>query len=153
MKKIIIVFIISTLSQLCNAQNKSMTFDEAKRLNLYEALDSLYKGGLDSDSTRAIFKDQKAYIQAYQGFLRNFAKFLKLNNFVWAKPSVRCFNKIYFAQNGSVDYFLYNFKDGEISPEQAKSFAELVEQFIKTEQFGLQANVKFAQCSPVKYSD
>jgi hypothetical protein len=115
-------------------------------------LDRLYKGGIDADSSKAIFKDQDAYMKSYQEFIFDLAGFLNKNGFKWGKQ-VRCFNKIYFSKSGTVDYFLFNFKEGQITPEQEKRFGELLSEFVKTARFKLAASSQFAQCSPVKYVD
>ena len=129
-----------------------MTFKQAQDLGIANKLDSLYEGGINSDSTKAIFKNQAVYIESYQQFIEDLASFLAKNNFKWGKQ-VRCFNRIYFAPNGSVDHFLYSFSDGQISDEQNIAFSKLLEEFCKTAQFKLKADRPFAQCSPVRYND
>lgn len=129
-----------------------MTFQQAEKIGIYQKLDTLYPGGFDSDSTKSIFKDQKTYIETYQRFIFQLSDFLKKNNFKWGKE-VRCFNRIYFSKQGTVDYFLYNFKEGQITPEQESTFANLVKKFIQQAKFGLKTDKQFAQCSPVKYND
>lgn len=41
-----------------------MTFKEATEIGIFQKLDSLYQGGIDSDSTKSLFKDQQAYMKA-----------------------------------------------------------------------------------------
>ena len=148
-----ITFIITLiLLNICAFGQKSMTFKQAEKIGISQKLDSLYRGGIDSDSTKSIFKDQKAYIKSYQQFIFQLGDFLKKNNFKWGKQ-VRCFNRIYFSNQGTVDYFLYNFNEGQITPEQESEFGNLVQQFIQQARFGLKTDTKFAQCSPVKYTD
>ncbi|MBI3501608.1 MAG: hypothetical protein HY063_07425 [Bacteroidetes bacterium] len=93
---------------------------------------------------------QKEYIQLLQGF----GKFLSTNNFTWDKPT-RCFNRIYFNSDGTIDYFLFNFlgKTAEDKPseEKQKEFQRLLNLFIKDYKFPLTAKIKFAQCSPTTY--
>jgi hypothetical protein len=131
---------------------KGMTFQQAKDAELFNELDSLYHGGIDSDSTKSVFKDQEAYIKAYQQFMLDAGNFLAKNNFKWGKQ-VRCFNKIYFSKEGKVDYFLYNFREGQITPEQEQEFARLIQLFIQQAKFGLEGEMPFSQCSPVVYND
>ncbi|XWW45018.1 hypothetical protein JYG30_20110 [Fibrella sp. USSR17] len=139
---LLVLSINSAVAQKC------MTFSQAQKAGIFESLDQTYKGGLNSDTTRALFKDPQAYITAYQGFITGLALFLKEHQFKWGKP-VRCFNKIYFSPAGRVQYFLYNFKPGELAPAQEKAFARLLGTYIKTAQFGLPSTAPFAQCSPV----
>jgi hypothetical protein len=140
------------LVQLATKAQTSMTFKLAEQTGIAPKLDSLYVGGIDSDSTRAVFKDQKKYIESYQNFIYQLASFLSKNNFKWGKQ-VRCFNRIYFSKQGTVDYFLYNFTEGQITKEQEADFEKLVKTFVQEAKFGLQADRPFAQCSPVKYTD
>lgn len=131
---------------------KSMTFQEAKRIGIFDELDKRYKGGISADSSEAIFTDQTQYTNAYQNFILGLGKHLKEHGFRWDK-SVRCFNKVYFSPQGRVDYFLYNFKPGELTEQQELTFSKLLADYIQTAQFGLSAPVRFSQCSPVKYND
>lgn len=148
-----LIYLLACLMLFFGANGQqSMTFEEAKRIGIYEQLDSLYRGGLDSDSTKAVFKDSQQYIKHYQGFLNNLGGFLSKKGFKWGK-SVRCFNKIYFSKEGKVAYFLYQFTGGQLSPTQEIAFGQLLSEFIQEASFGLSASVPFSQCSPVKYTD
>jgi hypothetical protein len=151
MKKISLILTFLFFN-ICAFGQESMTFKQAQKIGISQKLDSLYRGGIHSDSTKAVFKNQKAYIESYQKFMFQLADFLAKNNFKWGKQ-VRCFNKIYFSKQGTVDYFLYNFKEGEITPEQEKEFGNLIHKFIQQAKFGLKTDIQFAQCSPVKYTD
>ncbi|MBB6005212.1 hypothetical protein [Arcicella rosea] len=151
MKKIGLVLVFVLFNMVVFGQ-ESMTFKQAEEIGISKKLDSLYRGGIDSDSTKSVFKDQKSYIQSYQKFIFQLADFLAKNNFKWGKQ-VRCFNRIYFSKQGTVDYFLYNFKEGEITPEQEKEFRNLLQKFIQQVKFGLKTDTQFAQCSPVRYTD
>jgi hypothetical protein len=149
--------LIAALLLLCSwaigfAQPQSMTFEEAKEIGIYDKLDSTYRGGIGSDSSQSIFKNVSQYTKSYQDFLGNLAAYLSKNNFKWGKQ-IRCFNKIYFSKEGKVDYFLYNFKEGQMTKQQEQQFAHLLATFIQNARFGLSASVPFAQCSPVKYED
>lgn len=153
MKKrdLIILLMLLTFSFGTLAQ-QSMTFDQAVKKGIYKKLDSIYPGGIDSNPEKSLFKGQDAYIKSYQQFIYELSDFLKKNNFKWGKQ-VNCFNKIYFSKKGTVDYFLYNFKEGEITETQAKQFDKLLKKFVKNAKFSLPTETPFAQCSPVKYND
>ena len=151
MKNIVLSFLFLFLATVAFPQ-KSMTFGEAEKAGIFKSLDQMYTGGVDSDSTKSLFKDQQEYTRAYQSFITDFAHFLAQENFKWGKQ-VRCFNKIYFSKDGRVDYFLYHFKQGDITELQEKKFAQLLADFIKKAKFSLSAPTRFAQCSPVKYED
>ena len=151
MKKISITLFLF-LCAVCGFTQKSMQLEDAEKNEKFQKLDSLYKSGIHTDTTIAVFKNQEVYIAAYQEFIFQLADFLAKNNFKWGKE-VRCFNKIYFSKEGTVDYFLYNFKEGQLSDEQKVIFATLLQRFIEDAQFGLKADVPFSQCSPIKYRD
>ena len=137
------------------AQNV-FTFEQAAQQGKsYEYLDKLYKSAVHSDVKLAIFKtaaEQQSLQEAYVNFIKALGSYLRENKFKWDKQT-RCFNRIYFAKNGKVDYFLYNFPSGEIAEEKEKEFVRLLTLFIKDQQFGLTASEPFAQCSPIKYND
>lgn len=133
---------------------KAMTFDEAAKQGVpYQDLDKLYKSAVHADVNLAVFKtpqEQEKLIQAYALFMQNLGAYLKANNFNWGKQT-KCFNRTYFAKNGTVDYFLYQFSPDQITVEKEKEFAGLLTLFIKDHKFSLTANEPFAQCSPIKY--
>ena len=73
--------------------------------------DNSYASAIRSDTSLAVFKTEKvkeALPLAYFKLLQDLGVFLSTNNFLWMKPT-RCFNRIYFSPNGSIDYFLFNF--------------------------------------------
>jgi hypothetical protein len=69
------LFLIILLFSVCGYAQKSMTFEQAKILGITNELDSLYPGGVDSDSTKSIFKDEEAYVGAYQQFISSYQTF------------------------------------------------------------------------------
>ena len=155
MKKTIVLLSITLSLLILNNRvlgQQIMTFKKATEVGLSPKLDSLYLGGVDSDSTKSVFKDSKSYIEAYQKFIKDLSTFLAKNNFKWGKE-VRCFNRIYFSEKGTIDYFIYSFKEGQLTPEQEVQFSDLLERFTKTAKFALQPTKQFAQCSPVRYND
>lgn len=113
-------------------------------------LDSTYKSAIHSDSTLAVFKNQEEVINAYASMLQSLGNFLYKNNFFWNAKTTG-FNRIYFDQDGSIDYFVYSFRAGQLTEEQIARFDELLNLFIQDYRFPLTANEKFAQCSPVTY--
>jgi hypothetical protein len=113
----------------------------------------LYQSALHSDSLQAAFAGQEQEFQhAYVSMLNALDDFLHTNNFKWEKQ-IRCFNRIYINKDGKIDYFLFNFKPGELDPEKELMFEKLLGEFITTYRFPLTNMKDFAQCSPVQYSD
>lgn len=132
---------------------KAMTFDEALSRGLdFGELDKSYRNAVNSDPALAVFgEDQDAFMIAYQNFLQELGSFLKSNGFEWSK-NTRSFNRIYFTPDGTIDYFLFNFRRGEISEDEEQEFKKLTEEFVADYTFGLTASSKFSQCSPVVYT-
>ena len=147
----IILFVFSTY--FTHAQ-KAMTFEKAKTTGIsISQLDSLYQSALHSDSTKAVFgKQQGEFTKNYMQLLKDLNGYLHEHHYKWEQET-RCFNRIYFNKDGSIDYFLYNFKKDAIAPEKEKQFEGLLNEFIKTYRFPMSAPVKFAQCSPTVYRD
>jgi hypothetical protein len=154
-KKVCLVMLFSLATIVMHAQNV-MAFDQAAKLGKsYEYLDKLYKSAVHSDAELAVFKtadEQQSLQKAYINFITDLGGYLRANNFTWDRQT-HCFNRIYFAKNGKVDYFLYNFSSGEISVEKEKEFVRLLSMFLDDHTFGLTAGEPFAQCSPIKYKD
>ncbi len=131
-----------------------ITFRQAEKLGVRVAeLDSIYPSALHSDSAKAVFPNrEQEFTRAYKQTLQELGNFLKQHKFSWGKET-KSFNRIYFSKNGQIDYFLYNFKEGEITAEKEKQFSLLLMQFIKDYKFPLEAETGFSQCSPVRYND
>ena len=116
-------------------------------------LDSVYLSAVDVDTARAVRAVRVQEIStAYVQLLQGLGNFLKAHQFVWGKPK-RGFNRIYFGANGTVDYYLYKFKPGEIDPAREAEFRRLLGEFILTNKLDLRLSRPFAQCSPVTYND
>lgn len=155
-------FLIVVFSTHLSAQDKAMTFNEAKTMgNPVEKLDKVYKGALHTETIPGVFKteaEQEQLIAAYTKLLQDFATYLKENKFKWERPT-RCFNRIYINKNGAIDYFIYNFSVNKDKPEEniseakAAEFKRLLNAFVKDYRFSVTANEQFAQCSPVTYRD
>lgn len=155
LKQIIMKQLTLLLFLLCTTtifSQLAVTFEKAGELHLRGPhMDSIYHSGLNADSTKAVFwENSDEYVESFEKMLQVFGKYLKANGFVWEQPA-KGFNRVYFNETGKIDYFIYSFRPEQITPEQEIRFNELLNQFIQTYQFPLQAKSKFAQCSPVTY--
>lgn len=156
-KKHFIITILLTSSLHFFGQHLGLTFQEAERQGVsIKHLDSLYKSAVHADPAQAVFKtekEQETLQQQYIKMLQDLGNFLSKNNFNWEKPT-RCFNRIYFNSDGTIDYFLFNFlgkpEDKPLEEKQLE-FKKLLNVFIKDYKFALSAKTKFAQCSPTTY--
>jgi len=154
---IALVSILYTISCKEKDKEKAMTFLEAEgKVILFDSLSSVYKCAVSIDRSNSVFKNEpdmeKATI-AYQNLLNDFGKFLMKNNFKWPFATT-CFQKVFFREDGTIDYFLFNFLGEppyEVSADQEKKFKELMNEFIKSYKYPITANMKFAQCCTVVY--
>ncbi|MDR2834634.1 MAG: hypothetical protein LBV69_00330 [Bacteroidales bacterium] len=153
---IILIILLSTCFQTF-AQHLGLTFQDAEKQGILTSkLDSIYQSAVNSDTSKAVFKtekEQQAMGEAYIKLLQDFGKFLTDNNFVWSKKT-RCFNRIYFNNDGTIDYFLFNFlgeTEDKPSEENQNEFKRILNLFIKDYQILPKANTKFVQCSPTNY--
>lgn len=152
-----LIFIVISISCKENDKEKTMTFLEAEGKGiLFDSLNLVYKSAVSIDTSNSVFKNEtdkeKATI-AYQNLLNDFGKFLKKNNFKWPFATT-CFQKVYFREDGNIDYFLFNFLGEppyEVSADQETKFKKLMNEFIKSYKYPITANMKFAQCGTVVY--
>jgi hypothetical protein len=152
-----IITVLLTISFQTFGQHLGLTFQNAEKQGIsIKHLDSVYTSAVHTDTSLAVFKtesEQEAMQQAYIKLLQDFGKFLSENNFNWEKPT-KCFNRIYFNADGTIDYFLFNFLGKpEDKPNEniEKEFQRLLNVFISDYKFSLTAKTKFAQCSPTTY--
>lgn len=159
MKKIFLILILC-LSTNIQAQQKAISFDEAVAFGMnLEEFDKNYKSALQEDASKAVFKtpeEREKLEKAYVKLLQDFNAFLAQNKFEW-KNKTRCFQRIYFSPDGTIDYFIYNFNLKNVNPadipskEKQEEFRRLLSLFIKEYVFEVKANEPFAQCSPTVY--
>ncbi len=159
MKRIIVLILVLSSIASC-AQQKVFSIEDARNKGLsIEELDKKYTSAVHSDTTKAVFKsaEKQAKLQeSYVKLLTDFNHFLAKNNFKW-KNKTRCFQRIYFAPNGTIDYFIYNFNLKNALPDtiptekEQEEFNRLLSLFVKDYVFDLHAAVPFAQCSPTSY--
>jgi len=130
-----------------------MSFQEAQKKNIkIEDIEKQYRNAIDTPPNASVFKDEQLQ-PAYTKLLQDLGKFLSKNNFKWEKKT-KCFQRIYFNNDGTIDYFIFNFlgkPEDQPSTEKQAEFGKLVNQFVQDYKFSLSAKVKFAQCSPTSY--
>lgn len=138
---------------LCGYSQTAMPFEEAREKGISPKVDSIYKSAFDGrEGFKAVFTKQEdidKHVDAYTVYLSGLNQFLYSNNFKWEEIT-KGFNRIYMSPDGTVDYFLYNFKT-KLTPEKENEFRRLLSLYIKENKFGNPAPEKFAQCSPVTY--
>ena len=145
--------ILHDLGQISLSTPKALSFQDAPKNHLsVPHLDSTYKSAVHTDTSQSAFPGREDEVSAnYIKMLQDLGRFLKAKGFKWEKTT-KSFNRIYFSADGRVDYYLYNFK-GAIAETKEAEFKALLNEFIKTYRFPMHCKVKFAQCSPVTYTD
>ncbi|PZR22775.1 MAG: hypothetical protein DI539_04590 [Flavobacterium psychrophilum] len=130
----------------------AMPFEQARKEGISPKVDSIYKSAFDGrEGYPSVFKkkeDIDRHTNAYRGYLKGLGEFLNQNGFKW-EETTKGFNRIYIQPDGTIDYFLYSFKN--LSADKEKEFGRLLNLYIKDHKFGNPAPEKFAQCSPVTY--
>ena len=151
MRRSILIIMALGLCSIAGAQQVFSFDDPASEPIRAMGLDSIYQSGLHTDSTQAVFgKNPEEFFNAYQGMLKDLVTYLRTNGFKWEQP-LRGFNRIYFSEDGKIDYFLYSIRPGQLTPEQGKRFEVLLKAWVADYRFPMTAEVGFAQCSPVTY--
>jgi hypothetical protein len=156
-KKFYLALMMLITIHLSYGQHIALSFQDAEKQGIsVKHLDSIYKNAVNSDTALAIFKtdtEQEKLQQSYTKLLKDLGNYLAKNNFKWEKKTP-CFNKVYFNNDGSIDYFLYIFRgNAEDNPTEAKQkeFQRLLMLFIKDYKFSMTANRKFSQCGGASY--
>lgn len=151
MKKLIIL-VIALCSMPALAQPLAATFTEAKELGFDPVkLDSLYPSAAHADPQKGVFKDKQGeFLKSYRQLHQDLANFLAKEGFSWPERT-RLFTRVYFAPGGTIDFFLINPKQADLSKEQSDELFEHLNSFIADYNIPMKADSKFAQCSPVTY--
>jgi hypothetical protein len=142
--------VLMTLGLIClavhlNAQ-KAMSVKEGKKQGIsLSDLDESYQNAIHSDSSKALFKNTSDFHQEWKVFLTDVKDYIRENDFKW-EQNLRLFNKVYFAKDGSIDYYFYLIRSSHLTKEQKQRFKELLNEFISDYKFPLTADVNFTQC-------
>jgi len=153
MKPASILSIVLFLSLKSFGQHLGMSIQEAQKKQIkIEELERNYKSAVATPPEESVFKSEELQ-DAYGKLLEDLGKFLSKNNFKWEKKT-KCFQRIYFNNDGTIDYFIFNFlgkDEDKPTTEKQAEFNRLLNLFIQDYKFALTAKVKFAQCSPTSY--
>ena len=158
MKTTLIFFLFIIITFICcNESSKGLTFKEAEKIGIYfDSLNLEYKSAVRVDKSDCVFtsdEDIEKVGLAYDKLVNDFLKYLSERNLKWPFPA-KCFHKIYFSPDGSIDYFLFNFLNEppyKVSLEQETKFKKLLNEFIANYKFPITADVKYSQCGSIMY--
>lgn len=154
MRVVSLLMILFILTSPVEALQMAMSFSEAEAADIsIEEIDSRYSDAIHVNPRLAVFSDnQSEFIRQYREFIQNLALYLNENEFFWDEPK-RVFNRIYFSEDGSVEYFFYNDNHTGFNSTEIRNFNRLVSEFIQNNRLNIKAESAFAQCSPVVYSN
>jgi hypothetical protein len=154
MKTLFLALIFTLLSLTSTAQSKVMTFQQAEKSGIeIKKLNSIYPSGLNADSAKSVFTDKRdEYSNASEKISKDLKEYMTENKFTGDKPTV-CFIRIYFNQNGQIDYLLYSFSKGEIGLEKEKQFDILLNKFFTNYTFPLKTKTGFSQGIVMRHID
>lgn len=154
MKRILPILLV-LLTTNAFAQHIASTFQAVENTDIsMQKLDAIYPPAVATDQSRAVFKGNAAsgFIKAYTNMQQSLGKYLHANGFSWEKP-VPIFTRVYFAPDGTINYYLVNLANAGLSDKETKSFLSLLHKFIESYKISYTANSRFAQCSPVLFKN
>ena len=148
-----VAILLAALSQLGVAQESVMSFQAAKDAGIsFNKLDESYltaypRGKQDTSA----FPDMRdSLMQTYNTMLADMTAYFNDKRFEWGEPK-RTFLRLYFNEEGELDYFFYRFQD--LSEREEKRMKKLVEKFYKKYTFPMEAKVPFYIFGPAILKD
>ncbi len=137
------------------AQHVANTFQAVENTDIsMQRLDAIYPSAVATDQSKAVFKadSQNGFIKAYAGMQQDLGAYLRKSGFSWKKPE-SIFTRVYFAPDGSINYYLVNLANTSLDDSEKRSFLNLVNKFIESYKISYTATTRFAQCSPVLFKN
>ncbi|MEN8116760.1 MAG: hypothetical protein ABFS16_07255 [Bacteroidota bacterium] len=115
--------------------------DEFSKLEL----DSLYINLLNTVTNE---QEGDTLYQRWLDFNSQLADTVKANNFNWGTKdsSVIIWNRVYCAENGKIEYYLYNIVDSTISQDQKVAYGAFIKTKLPLLKYNVQREYKYAQC-------
>ena len=141
----VLVFLTTILFQPILAQPTVLSLDEAKSSGIdISQLDEQYPAATSFDPNEGVFRDdQSEFLIEYQKLLRKIGIDLYRAGIEWGENTMFV-HRIYFSDDGSVDYFLFDTSSEEIDHEIIKDYLiELSREY----SFPLEPETKFRQCA------
>jgi hypothetical protein len=134
------------------AQPVATTFQNAESQGIsIPILENNYQSAAHFEPEKGVFKErQNEFLTEYQNLHIDLGKYLSEHDFEWPKTT-KLFTRVYFDSSGTIDYFLINPSKANLSEKQSEKYFSLLNEFIRDYKLPISGNVRFAQCSPVKY--
>lgn len=109
-------------------------------------LDARHRSAVHDDTTQAVFAGREGEVtEAWRALLQHFSEHLQAGGFQWETP-LRGYYRFYFGAQGEVEHVLYRVSG--LAEDNEARFAHLLGTFAETYTFGLEADERYAQCSP-----
>lgn len=150
------IFFILLNTQNLNAQQVMSFKKYAQNVQDVAVLDEQYPNAIHVDSSLAVFKSREQQMELlsyYENIIVAMGQFINDSGYIW-KVNTQMFNRIYFAADGSVDYFLYSFNQEaleNLTSDSIVEFERLVTEFFEQHPLYMKASTHFSQCGPVVF--
>jgi hypothetical protein len=146
-----LLFIALSIGPL-KSQPIATTFQNAEEQGIsISDLDSNYRGAVHFEPEKGVFKErQDEFLSEYRNLHIALGQYLSKNDFNWPKET-KLFTRVYFDSSGTIDYFLINPNKAGLTDDETNKYFSLLNKFIQDYRLPISADIKFAQCSPVKY--
>lgn len=100
------------------------------------------------DGKNPYIPNMKGLDSSYKSFVRELGNYLYDNGFEWDQR-VRYFQRIYFEADGTVAYYLYEFRNATPKGERREQFEELVIEYLTNNELSVENKEHFVLCAPV----
>ena len=158
---LLIVFAVLTFGCKKETPNNKDSPNKLLVLNIENAENSIRMKNLNLDSIYPNLLDPKnitdsekeVVFNSWISFHDKLSDFIKEENFEWEvdDSKVKVYQKIYFTQNGEIEYYLYNIRSEIVSKEKKEEFGNLIKKFSPNVKLDMVRKGKYAQCGTNVY--
>ncbi len=143
-----LISVIFTLSLFSQKLVIDLSHYDAAKIHISD-LDKLYPQASEVNPGHSMYEtnNDSIFYYAWVDFLHDINQYLCDHQFS-IKGQIQVYCRVYFASDGTIDYFNYN-TVSTIPASLQKQFHKIMEQFIKTGKIKATAASKFVQCGSV----
>jgi hypothetical protein len=145
---VVICFVLGT-AQAMFAQPLSVPLPDAERYGISVTdLDERYPSATNADPTKGVMgQHQSRFLAEYTKLLKEVGHYLSEHGVDWGERTAFV-HRIYFAADGSIDYFLFNTQGTELDKDK---ISRLLTSFGQNFRLSITANTTFRQCGTVTF--